>query len=169
MRTFAAVLGTLTLASLGGFGGSGRATPASRVAHNAATGAVVPLRVQRLLETHAPRVAYVPTSLPRGFRYDHYENLSHYGFDLYFRKSSQTIGFDALFVNPGDPCNQGSAMKRFRIDGIVVLWNAGHNDQQAWRCVRHGQTRRLLTGSTGTGWPTPKRLAQMVASARPVA
>jgi hypothetical protein len=45
---------------------------------------VVPLRVQRLLKRRAPKAAYVPTGLPRGFRYDHYENLGRSGFDLYF-------------------------------------------------------------------------------------
>jgi len=42
------------------------------------TTTVVPLRVQRLLKTRAPKAAYVPTRLPRGFRYDHYENLGRW-------------------------------------------------------------------------------------------
>lgn len=172
MRTLAAVLGVLTLASLGGF--SGQATPAStRATNDVASSRVVPLRVQRVLKTHAPRVAYVPTRLPRGFRYDHYENLGRSGFDLYFNCCSSSsviavIGFDALVLRPGDPCNQGSPMKRLRIDGILVLWNSGHNDQMAWRCIRRGRTRLLLTGSTSSDWRTPRRLAQMVASARPI-
>jgi hypothetical protein len=159
MRTLATVLGALTLASLGGLGDVGRAAPSG----------VVPLRVQRVLQTHAPRVAYVPTRLPPGFRYDHYENLGRWGYDLYFTTPAATwIGFDALLVKPGEPCNQGSATKRFRVDGVLVLWNAGHNDQQAWRCIRRGGTRVLLTATTSSDWRPPKLLARMVASARPI-
>lgn len=74
------------------------------------TTTVVPLRVQRLLKMRAPKAAYVPTSLPRGFRYDHYENLGRSGFDLYFRCCDRSgrnpIGFDAIHLKPTDPCNQ---------------------------------------------------------------
>jgi len=58
-------------------------------------------------------------------------------------------------------------MKVFRIDGVRVAWNSGHNDEQAWRCIslRDG-THVLLTVSTGSDWRTPNELARMVASAR---
>jgi len=130
---------------------------------------VVPLRIQRLLKRRAPIAAYVPTRVPRGFRYYHYENLGRSGFDLYFQCCGRVrpIGFDALHVWPGEPCNQGTAMKVFRIDGVRVAWNSGHNDEQAWRCIslRDG-THVLLTVSTGSDWRTPNELARMVASAR---
>lgn len=79
----------------------------------------------------------MPTRVPRGVRYDHYENLGRSGFDLYFRCCDRfrPIGFDALHVWPGEPCNQGTAMKVFLIDGVRVAWNSGPNDEQAWRCI----------------------------------
>jgi len=132
---------------------------------------VVPLRVQHLLKRRAPIAAYVPTRVPRGFRYYHYENLGRSGFVLYFQCCGRVraIGFDAVHVWPGTPCNQGTAMKVFRIDGVRVAWNSGHNDEQAWRCIslRDG-THVLLTVSTGSDWRTPRELARMVASARRV-
>lgn len=140
------------------------------------TTTVVPLRVQRLLKRRAPRAAYVPTRLPSGYRYFKHENLQRGGFDLYFTccdDSRPLIGFDAVLVRRSEPCNQGSAAKEFRIGGIVVSWNAGHNDQEAWRCIRRGGTRLLLTVSgeaqrNGTSWRMPRQLARMVAYARPI-
>jgi hypothetical protein len=136
------------------------------------TTTVVPLRVQRLLKMRAPKAAYVPTSLPRGFRYDHYENLGRWGFDLYFRCCDRSgrnpIGFDALRVKPTDPCDQGTATKVFRIDGVLVAWNSGHNDEEAWQCIRRDGRRVLITVSTSSDWRTPRQLARMVASARPI-
>jgi hypothetical protein len=138
---------------------------------------VVPLRVQRLLKKRAPQAAYVPSRLPPGYRYFTHENLSGAGFDLYFTccaDKTALIGFDAVLVKRSEPCNQGQAAKVFRIHGVVVGWNAGHNDQDAWRCIRRGSTRLLLTvsgeppNSEGTSWRTPRQLAWMVASARPI-
>jgi hypothetical protein len=145
---------------------------ASGTAKQLPPSAVVPLRVQRLLKKRAPKAAYVPTSLPRGFGYDHYENLGRSGFDLYFRCCDRSgrnpIGFDALNLKPTDSCNQGTAMKVFRIDGVVVAWNSGHNDEEAWHCIRRNRTRVLITVSTSSDWGTPRQLARMVASARPI-
>jgi len=149
----------------------------SRAAKQLLPTAVVPLRVQRLLKKRAPRAAYVPIRLPRGYHYDHHENLNRRGFDIFFRCCGENfawIGFDADLVKRSEPCNQGTAMKAFRIDGVVVAWNAGHNDQHAWRCVRRGGSRLLLTVSgaasrdVGTSWRRPRELAAMVASARPI-
>ena len=145
---------------------------ASGTAKQLPTTAVVPLRVQRLLKKRAPKAAYVPTSLPRGFGFDHYENLGRSGFDLYFRCCGRSgrnpIGFDALRIRPTDACNQGIAVKVFRIDGVLVAWNSGHNDEMAWHCIRRGRTRVLITVSTSSDWRTPRQLARMVASARPI-
>jgi hypothetical protein len=141
------------------------------------TSAVVPLRVQRVLKKRAPRPAYVPTRLAPGYRYHHVEDLNRRGFDVFFTccgESFAWIGFDADLVKRSEPCNQGTAMKVFRIDGVVVAWNAGHNDHQAWRCVRRRGTRLLLTVTgaasrdVGTSWRRPRQLAEMVASARPI-
>ena len=141
------------------------------------TTVVVPLRVQRVLKKRAPLAAYVPTRVARAYRYDHYENLNRTGFDVFFTCCDDNlawIGFDAVLVKRSEPCNQGTAMKVFRIDGVAVAWNAGHNDQQAWRCVRRRGTRLLLTVTgaasrdVGTSWRRPRQLAGMVASARPI-
>jgi hypothetical protein len=145
---------------------------ASGTAKQLPTTAVVPLRVQRLLKKRAPKAAYVPTSLPRGFGFDHYENLGRSGYDLFFRCCDgigrNSIGFDALHMKPIEPCNQGTPMKVFRIDGVLVAWNSGHNDEHAWHCIRRNGTRVLITVSTSSDWRTPRQLARMVASARPI-
>jgi hypothetical protein len=128
-----------------------------------------------VLKRRAPLAAFVPTRLARGYRYDHVENLNRRGFDVFFTCCDGNlawIGFDANLLKTSEPCNQGRAMKVFRIDGVVVAWNAGHNDQQAWRCLGRGGTRLLLTvtgaASGGTSWRPPRELAAMVASARPI-
>jgi hypothetical protein len=59
-------------------------------------------------------------------------------------------------------------MKVFRIDGVLVAWNSGHNDEEAWHCIRRNRTRVLITVSTSSDWRTPRQLARMVASARPI-
>jgi hypothetical protein len=145
---------------------------ASGAARQPATTPVVPLRVQRLLKKRAPTAAYVPTRVPRGFGFDHYENLGRSGYDLFFRCcdgfGTNSIGFDALHLKPVEPCNQGTPMKAFRIDGVLVAWNSGHNDEQAWRCIRRNGTRVLITVSTSSDWRTPRQLARIVASARPI-
>ena len=151
------------------------ARESSAASEQLATTVVVPLRVQRVLKRRAPLAAYVPTRLARGYRYDHVENLNRTGFDVFFTCCDGNlawIGFDAVLLKTSEPCNQGRAMKVFRIDGVVVAWNAGHNDQQAWRCLGRGGTRLLLTvtgvASGGASWRRPRELAAMVASARPI-
>jgi hypothetical protein len=139
---------------------------------------VVPRRVQHLLKRRAPGAAYVPTRLPTGYTYFSHENVGRTGFDLFFSCCADfhppLIGFDAVLIKRSEPCDQGSAAKVFRIDGVVVAWNAGHNDQQAWRCIRRDGTRLLLTVTAaasrdvGTSWRKPRQLAAMVASARPI-
>ena len=154
-----------------------RSESASRTTQERVLGAtVVPLRVQRLLKRRAPRAAYVPTYLPPGYTYFRHENLNQRGFDLYFSCCIDfhppLIGFGAVLPKRSEPCNQGKAAKVFRMGGVVVSWNSGHNDQEAWRCIGHGGTRLLLTVSgaarRGSGWRTPRQLARMVASARPI-
>ena len=138
---------------------------------------VVPLRIQRLLKRGAPRAAYVPTRVPTGYTYFNHENHFPRGFNLGFTCCDDNLSlivFDAVLVKSSEPCNQGPADKRFRIDGVVVGWNASHNEQFAWRCIGRGGTRLLLTvageapHSEGTSWRTPRQLARMVASARPI-
>jgi hypothetical protein len=155
----------------------GSVSPATRTQEHMVDAPAVPLRIQRLLKRRAPQAAYVPTRLPAGYTYFKHENVGRWGFDLYFTCCDDNlplIGFDAVLVKRSEPCNQGSAEKTFRIDGVVVRWNAGHNEQQAWRCVRRSATRLLLTvsgeppHSPGTSWRTPRQLARMVASARPI-
>jgi len=144
------------------------------VEQQSTTKPVVPLSVQHLLRRRAPRAAYVPHRLPPGYSYATRENLNPRGFDLYFSCCDDNLpllGFDALLPKRSEPCNQGIASKVFRLDGVLVSWNTGHNNQEAWRCIRRGGTRLLLTvsGTTrGAEWRTPRQLARMVASARPI-
>jgi hypothetical protein len=45
-------------------------------------------------------------------------------------------------------------VKVFRIDGVLVAWNSGHNDEEAWHCIRRNRTRVLITVSTSSDWRT---------------
>jgi hypothetical protein len=152
------------------------APTATRVQRQVLAPPVVPLRVQRLLKRRAPRAAYVPTRLPAGYTYLAHENHFPRGFLLGFTccdDNLSLISFNAGLVKSTEPCNQGLARKVFRIDGVVVGWTPRRNDQKAWRCIRQGSTRLLLTVSgeaphNATSWRAPRQLAQMAASARPI-
>jgi hypothetical protein len=155
----------------------GSVSAAARSQEQVLAARVVPLRVQRLIKRRAPQAAYVPTRLPSCYRYLKRGNVVRSGFDLDFTCCDDNlplVGFHAVFGKRSElSCDQGPAAKVFRIGGIVVGWNAGHNEQFAWRCITRGGTRLLLTVSgeaqhNGTSWRTPRQLARMVASARPI-
>lgn len=110
----------------------------------AVSGALVPASVLRAIERHNPQVAYVPTRLPAGYHFEAFQDYPSKGFDLYFGTTQPTLGFHAQ----PEPCSaMGPAVKSFRVNGFRVYWSATYADQQAWRCLRHGRTRIVLSSS----------------------
>lgn len=135
----------------------------------------VPLRVQRLVKRRAPLAAYVPTRLPTGYRYASHENLSRSGFDLYFScrdpPTGPVLGFGSVKMPTRASCSQGRPTRRFRINGVLVFWSRGNNDQQAWRCMTRGRTHVLVTATCAAArdvyyWRPALQLARMIASVR---
>jgi hypothetical protein len=183
MRTRIAVLVGLTLglAFLVGSLTAGGAT-SSRITSKSdlVPRSVVPSRVQRAIKKHSPGVAYVPTRLPQGYSYLKYASYGHNGFNLSFTccdDNMPLIGFDAYAYSPKLSCSQlePAPAKTFRIDGVVIKWSLmGNHEQTAWRCLRNGRGRVRISvfgerpHSEGLSWRTPRQLARMVASTRPI-
>jgi hypothetical protein len=181
MRTRVAVLVgiTLGLAFLVGSLTAGGATPSPMTSKSDLVAkSVVPSRVQGAIKRHSPGVAYVPTRLPSGYSYLKYASYGHNGFDLSFTccdDNMPLIGFDAYGAKLTCSQLEPTPVKTFRIDGVVVKWSLmGNHEQTAWRCFRHGRGRILISvfgerpHSEGLSWRTPRQLARMVASTRPI-
>lgn len=126
-------------------------TAGPRRADAVASHPVVPLSVQRSIRKRAPQEPYVPTWLPRGYHYVEHENLSWAGFDLYFARKDgfPILGWDVVQMPTLASCNQGRAIRRFRLRGVVIAYNGTHNDQNAWRCITRRGFYVLVTAHTG--------------------
>jgi eukaryotic-like serine/threonine-protein kinase len=133
--------------------------------------------VQGAIKSRSPQQAYVPTRLPPGYRYLKYVPHRRNGFDLYFSCCGERlplISFDADGAPPPS-CAPGRALRTFRIGGAVVGWSSSPSRQQAWRCIRHGLRRVLVTvsgespRSGRSSARSPRQLALMVASTRAIA
>lgn len=181
MRTRVAlfVAFTLGLAFLVGSLTAGGATPSPIISKSdLAAKSVVPTRVQRAIKKHSPGVAFFPTRLPRGYSYLKYASYGHNGFDLSFTccdDNMPLIGFDAYSAKLSCSQLEPTPAKTFRINGVVVKWSLmGNHEQTAWRCFRRGRGRILISvfgerpHSEGLSWRTPRQLARMVASTRPI-
>jgi hypothetical protein len=92
---------------------------------------LVPVDVQAQIVARAPLVAYAPSRLAPGWRY---ERWAHSGaLRIWF---GNTAGKEIVFVAArfaGD-CRAGRE-KTFQMAGVKVYWGHTANEQEAWRCV----------------------------------
>jgi hypothetical protein len=119
---------------------------------------LVPPPVQHEIATQAPHVAYVPSRLAPGWRYETWVS-PHGEVEIVFGKAAQQIIFIAAPFS-GDCAF--SAKRTLRIGGLTVYWNHTAAEQRAWRCVKGV---RLLAA---TSLPTDVGLGRLVASAHRV-
>lgn len=142
----------------------------------------VPAHVQRAIARGYPQLAYLPTRLPAGVRYDSYDGVRGFEYTLWFGGSggaSKQLQFTVL----AESCaGQGPPMQTFKIDGLDVSWSGLYTEQHAWRCITRGRTSlvvqatRSVSGDANPGAPITSlirrhalALADVVASAQPVA
>jgi hypothetical protein len=159
----AASLLTLLAGSVTVSGGS------SASARATASAPVVPLSVQRLIKKRAPLEAYIPTWLPKRYRYASYENLIRRGFDLYFARpgGEPLLGLDVLRMPTRATCTQGGGMKIFRVRGRVIHYSETHSDAMAWHCSTRGTVHVLVTANgPGGDLVKPSSLAWMDGTVR---
>jgi len=131
----------------------------------------VPASVQRAIPKKVPaHLRYVPTEVPIGYRYAKWHG-ARYGLDIYFARKGRppTLGFHALAAGPAGTCTAGGT-HTYRFGSVRVSFEADHNSQQYWRCIRGGRVSIEATALRGDGSTATKRraIAAMVASARPL-
>jgi hypothetical protein len=141
---------------------------------------VVPLPVQHAIVQHVPsRFAYLPTRLPRGWRYRAWDAGRETpelfplgdGLNVWFRTPHPSgAGFH---VFSDRRCRLQHPMKIFRIGRVTVSWTDDFGDDRVWRCLRtqHGTVQMSISYiGSATSIQTGKRralpVARMLASAR---
>jgi hypothetical protein len=119
-----AVLGLLGLVSASGCGGSARRLPPPRG---------VPSYFVKAIETGYPGMDYLPSRLPKGFRYDSSRTYAT-SYDVYY--DAKGIIFGTTFEMLQAPCHQfGRARHTFHVNGRRIQWSATPSAQQAWLCL----------------------------------
>lgn len=122
----------------------------------------VPLRVERAIAHVLPKLAYVPTHLPSGWRYHSWDTGRETpglfpqgtGVNIWFsilKQRSAGPGFH-VFASPTCSVSGGEGRKTFRFGRIVVAWFATNVDGMTWRCVidSSGERLMLMVNSNGT-------------------
>jgi hypothetical protein len=115
-------------------------------AAEAASKPIVPPSVQALIRSKSPHLAYAPTRIAPGFRYQSWRSELD-TMRIWFRNKA---GWQIVFVAAplrGD-CRAGME-KSFQLAGNKVYWSHTDGEQQAWRCVAGPakQSVRLVAAS----------------------
>ena len=163
------------------------AATAATLATASANKRPVPLKVERAIARRAPEhLAYLPTWLPRKYFYVAWAyplQMIGTGPDRVIK--TLEIHFTASFPCPGrrwcsdypdltfgvsTVCQTAIKVeKTFRFGAITVSWGRLFGTPQAWRCIRSGGNRTLISTfspSVSEHGPPPRALAHFVASAR---
>jgi hypothetical protein len=133
---------------------------------------VVPIRAQRAIKKRTSVYSYVPTTMPRAFRYSTWTfSQTHKALVIFFHQEGKPLSVNISFsayTRPGKIC-ANRPMQKFRTSSGTVYWSRAGFDQDAWRCVT-GPNRSLtqLTASSSTGIVTAKTLALVAASGRKI-
>ena len=122
---------------------------------------LVPVAVQQQIVEQAPRVAYVPSRLPSGWRYS---NLLTDGsmLELVFR-GGKGREIDYFVLRSRGACSLGS-LGSTRLASGIVYWAKTVNQQSAWRCV--GTLKLMAATSLPPDRLSYVVLARLVASGR---
>jgi hypothetical protein len=107
---------------------------------------LVPTFIQAAIVARSPQLAYVPSRIAPGFRYERYAASSQ-AVRVTFRNKS---GWQLVFIATPlvGSCRAGME-KSFQLAGNKVFWMQTPTEQRAWRCVdgRNGQNIRLVTAT----------------------
>jgi hypothetical protein len=132
-----------------------------------ATAPAVPAAAQQALAARSPQLAYVPSSIPNGYRYAIWHWRQNVGeMHVVFRNR---VGKEIEFVSEWQygRCT-GGRQKAFVFENVKVSWSRHGTQQRAWRCVAASGIRVEIAASS-TLPPSalaPAALARTVASAQ---
>ena len=134
-----------------------------------ATAPAVPLVAQQNLAARSPQLAFVPASVPSGYRYAIWRWRQNAGeMHVFFRnRARKTIDFVAAWQY--GRCT-GGMQKTFTFAHRQVAWAQHGTQQRAWRCVAASGIRIELAASTAqpASVLAPAALARAVASVQHV-
>lgn len=132
-----------------------------------ATAPAVPLAAQQNLAARSPQLAYVPTSLPTGYRYAVWHWRQNAGaMHVTFRnRAGKQIDFLAEWQY--GRCT-GGEQKTYTVARKHVRWAQHGTQQRAWRCIPAAGISVELAASSAqsTSALAPAALARMVAGAQ---
>ena len=131
---------------------------------------VVPIRIQHAIKKRTSVYDYVPTSMPKAFRYSSW-SFSHNALTTFFQEQGAAAGNDisfSAFTRPGKLC-ANSPMRTFQTSSGTIYWSRSNFDQEAWRCVAGPNDSLIqLTAASTAGVATAKTLALIAASGRKI-
>lgn len=112
---------------------------------------VVPVATQARIKLTAPRLAYAPTRMARGFRYVQWLRTPQTVQIRFVNRAGWEIDFVA--TPQRGSCRTGLEQS-FQLDGNKVYWSHTGAEQQAWRCVTRpsgGSVRLVATSPQPSG------------------
>lgn len=134
---------------------------------------VVPVRVQRtVLNLYGKRLAFVPSRLPAGYRY---QGWSHSRKPSYFEYQFNFVEKDSTGKVVAAPSFQvirracpsapsWPAQGHFRLNGHKIAWSRTNTETYAWRCLAAQGRTFVIFGVNGS----VRTDAFLVAYAKPV-
>jgi hypothetical protein len=107
---------------------------------------LVPTFIQAAIAVRSPQLAYVPSRIAPGFKYERYA-ASPQAVRVTFKNKA---GWQLVFIATPlvGSCRAGME-KSFQLAGNKVFWMQTPSEQRAWRCVssRNGHVIRLVTAT----------------------
>ena len=138
----------------------------------AATGPQVPTFTLKRIQARAGDMAYLPTRVPLGYRYERWQ-LPTGRLVVTFRHkhSADRFTFQVERLPLGMECDlQGSFHRTLQMDGNKVYYGGDNGDWVAWRCVTSPKTKRRYILAVRSRGPLPDvALARVAASGKRVA
>lgn len=129
----------------------------------------VPSYFLKAIETGYPEEAYLPSRLPKGFRYDGSRTYTA-SYDVYY--DVKGIAFGTTFEMLQAPCRHfGRARHTFVVNGKQIRWSGTSGVQQAWLCLstKEGHSfllfaRAAVSGDGDVSTPKHRRDAKRLAT-----
>ena len=138
----------------------------------AATGPQVPAFTLKRIQARAGDMAYLPTRVPLGYRYERWElPTGRLVVTFKHKHSADRFRFQVERLPRGMECDlQGSFHRTLQMDGNKVYYGGEKGEWIAWRCVTSPKTRiRYLLEARSSGPLPDVALARVAASGKRVA
>jgi hypothetical protein len=138
----------------------------------AASGPQVPVFTLKRIQAKSGDMAYLPTRVPLGYRYERWQ-LAGGKLDVSFKNKAgaDRFTFRVERLPQGMECDlQGSFHRTLQMDGNKVYYGRDSGQSVAWRCVTSPKTKRRYVLAARSSGPLPDvALARVAASGKRVA